>query len=235
MTGPRRLEGAVAHALTVPYALELPAGDPPPAGWPLLLALHGMGMRAATFADRVRPALPPGVALAVPQAPLPYETQRPDGSRVIRHTWYVYEGDSPEFRARLHQAADLVGALRTAILAGRPLDPTRLVLLGFSQGGYLAAVAALRDPSRWRGLAVCAARVKDEMLTAALPAARGFPVLLAHASGDTSISAEAPARGRAALEAHGARVTVADVPGPHAFGDGMAAAVRAWLATVLGA
>ena len=225
--------GAVSFPLTVPYTLEVPAAPPPAAGWPLLLALHGMGMRAETFAERVRPALPPGVALAVPQAPLPYETARPDGSRTIRHAWYVYDGGSPEFRARLHRAADLVRELRAAVLAGRPLDPARVVLLGFSQGGYLAAVAALRDPRSWRGLAVCAARVKDEMLAAELPAARGFPVLLAHATGDASIPADALARGRAALHAHGAAVTAAEVPGPHAFGDGMAAAVRAWLAGVL--
>lgn len=216
-------------ALTVPYQLELPEGEPPAAGWPCVLALHGQGMDAERFAESVRPALPAGTALAVPSAPLPFEKLKRDGTREIRRAWYVYDGDSPEFRTRLRATADLIAQLRTAILAGRPIDPERIVLMGFSQGGYLAGVAGLRDRARYQGLAICAARVKVEMLDEELQGAAGFPVLLAHATEDRAIPPEGVERGRAALESAGADATVRGVPGGHAFGEAMAGAVREWL------
>lgn len=219
----------MSTSLTVPYELHLPDGEPPPGGWPCVIALHGMGMRAERFAAQVAGAVPPGCALAVPTAPLPFERTDTRGDRVIRRAWYVYAGDSPEFRRDLHSTADLVARLRTAMCAGRPIDRARVVLLGFSQGGYLAGVAGLRDRALYQGLVICAARLKVEMLAAELPGAAGFPVLLAHATEDRAIPADGLARGRAALVAAGARVAVREVPGGHAFHPPMAEAVRGWL------
>jgi predicted esterase len=230
----RKEFGAITTALTVPYLLELPEGDPPAAGWPLVVALHGMGMRAERFADQVRGALPAGTALAVPTAPLPFEQTNQAGERVIRRAWYVYAGDSPEFRRELRRTAGMVSQLRTAILAGRPLDPGRVVVLGFSQGGYLAGVAGLQDRARYQGLAVCAARLKVEMLEAELRDAAGFPVLLVRATEDRAMPAEGTERGRAALAAAGAAVSVREVPGRHVFSAAMAGAVREWLEDLWG-
>ncbi len=225
----RKELGAASTSLTVPYQLELPEGDAPPAGWPLVLALHGMGMRAERFAEQVREALPEGCALAVPTAPLPFEKSAKDGTREIRRAWYVYAGDSPEFRRDLHSTADLVARLRTAICAGRPIDRHRVVLLGFSQGGYLAGVAGLRDRALYQGLAICAARLKVEMLEAELAGAAGYPVLLVRATEDRAMPAQGTERGRAALAAADAAVTVREVPGRHAFTPAIAGAVREWL------
>ena len=165
----------------------------------LVVALHGMGMSAASYAKDVLPCLPERASALIPQAPLPFEMRSAKGIRQ-GHGWYVYTGDTESFLASMrHAEAWLLRQVEFAV-TDHGLDPARVSLLGFSQGGYLAGYAGVRLATRFRRLVVAAARIKHEVLEADArrAAASGLRVLHVHGEADESVAAAAA---RASCEA----------------------------------
>ena len=193
------VEGALPFLLPVPWRLHLPPGRGGPA--PLLVALHGKGDRADRFEAEALDALPRGWALLVPSAPLPRD-RAGGGDRAVGGSWYLYDGDTALFRESLARAEAHVVGLLARILPEAPPpgfrapDPARISLLGFSQGGYLAGVAAVRRPGLFRAAVVAGGRLKHEMLADAFPAARaaGLALLGLHGAEDGAVH-PAPAEG----------------------------------------
>jgi phospholipase/carboxylesterase len=158
----------------------------------LVVALHGMGMSAASFAKDVLPCLPPGAAALIPQAPLPFEMRSAKGIRQ-GNGWYVYTGDTEDFLASMrHVEAWLLKQIEFAV-ADHGLDAKRVALLGFSQGGYLAGFVGVRHAARFRRLVVAAARIKHEVLEqdARRAATGAMRVLAVHGETDESVAASA--------------------------------------------
>jgi predicted esterase len=113
---------------------------------PLVVALHGFGGNAASFAPVWRDvAEEAGAFLAVPQA---FDAAAGGG-----FSWGVVE-----------QGEHLV--LRAIEMARRehPIDPKRVVVTGFSQGGGMAFTVALRHPELISG-AIPIAGFYDERVT----------------------------------------------------------------------
>jgi phospholipase/carboxylesterase len=190
---PRVTVHAFAHE--VPCALHLPR-DPDGS---LVVALHGMGQSAERFAKDALPVVPPRAAVLLPQGPHPYEIRREDGPPRQGNAWYVWTGDSAEFVRSLERTGAWLLGIVAAEIAAAPLDPRRVALLGFSQGGYLAGFVGVRNPERFRALVVAAGRLKDEVLadTAPRAAAAGLRVLDVHGEKDASVG---PAPCRASAE-----------------------------------
>ncbi|MBK9383309.1 MAG: dienelactone hydrolase family protein [Planctomycetes bacterium] len=200
----------------VGYRVALPTSPAPSAGHPLLLALHGFGEDAARFSARLAPLVGGPYALLVPDAPFPVEIREEEGARIGR-AWYQYDGDAATFeRALRWGAAHLEQLLREASRAF-PLDPCRVVLLGYSQGGYLGSVTALRDRARYLGLVAISTRVKSEILAEELRSARGYPVLALHGERDRSTPLEPQRRSLEALRASGLAVELEVHAGGHGF------------------
>jgi phospholipase/carboxylesterase len=110
----------------------LPGGKVPDAPAPLIVALHGLGGNADDFAVVYREAADDRDAiLIVPEAVRPY----PPG-----YTW----GDQEEAESLVLRAIEQARA-------DYPIDPDRIVLTGFSQGGYLTYSLALRHPELFAG------------------------------------------------------------------------------------
>lgn len=170
----------------------------------LLVALHGMGMSASSFA-RVLRHLPddPERATLIPEGPYPFERRTPDEIKV-GHSWYIYRGDQDEFRAHLERSeAHLNRVLEHVAAAGHSVPQDR-TLLGFSQGGYLAGFAALRDPARYPRLVIASARLKHEFLTTELASRNLPPTLFIHSAADTATPVERAREGAQLLRDHGA-------------------------------
>ncbi len=218
--------------LSVPADLHRPAdgGD-----GSLLVALHGQGMSPKRFARQVLPALPPGWSALIPQGPLPFEIRRP-GSFKQGNAWYVYLGDDEGFvRSMQRTEAWLLDVIdRTVADAG--LDPDRVSLLGFSQGGYLAAYVGVRHASRFRRLVVAGGRIKHEVLEDAARAAAAdhpdFRVLDVHGADDPSVALEAVAASVEAIRSCGLTVDLRTYSTGHAVlrDPDCARDVAAWLA-----
>ncbi|HYC79326.1 MAG TPA: dienelactone hydrolase family protein, partial [Planctomycetota bacterium] len=164
--------------------LKTPGGPAPRDGFPVLLALHGFGDDGPRLDARLTIPDEAPYARLFPDAPFPVEGKDDAGRPRLGRSWYAYDGDQERFLSALRFAE---GYLRDALDAAArraPVDPRRVVLFGYSQGGYLAAVAAFRDRTRYRALAGAACRVKTEALGRELIGAAGYPVLLLHGRAD---------------------------------------------------
>lgn len=215
------------------HRLALPVTAPSAAGHPILLALHGFGEDAARFAARLAPLAGGPYALLVPDGPFPVELREEEGARIGR-AWYQYDGDAATFERALRWGAAHLERLLEAVARIHPLDAQRVVLLGYSQGGYLGSVAALRDRARYRGLIAIATRVKSEILREELAKAQGYPVLALHGERDRATPLEPQRRSLQELHDAGLAVELHTHPGGHGFRSELLPAIDAFVRRVLG-
>ena len=107
--------------------------DPPEAGWPLIIFLHGTTERGSNLKKLTR------------RGPLAY---RADGGRF---SCYVAAPQCPATTTWNHLNAELQQWL-DALLRTLPIDPNRIALTGFSLGGSGAFDWAYRNPERFAAL-----------------------------------------------------------------------------------
>jgi phospholipase/carboxylesterase len=163
--------------------------QPPGAGpHPTILTLHGRGANAFDLLG-LAPYLCAGKFLTIcPQAPL----ETPIGPEAVGYAWYgASNGGVPDTDGMLNS----LKALRLFLddcFNHYPIDPKRLAVLGFSQGGVMAYSLALTDPQRFAGLAALSTWLPRE-LTPRLDiddAAQSLPVLVQHGTQDSQIEIE---------------------------------------------
>lgn len=231
MTQPSPTAGCTRVSFERGYRIDLPEGPAPPDGFPILLGLHGFGEDCARLAARLPLGATPYARL-LPDAPYPVlmheEPPRVGG------TWYHYTGDQPAFLEALAFAERYLRDVVSGAARLHPIDPDRIALLGYSQGGYLAGVAAFRDRSRYRGLVAVACRVKTESLAAELAAARGYPVLLIHGARDQHTAVGRQREAADELVRHGVDATLHVHEGGHGFRSDFAPMIDAFTRRVLG-
>lgn len=184
-----------------------------------ILWLHGLGADGHDFApivpELVRPDWP-GIRFVFPHAPVRPVTIN---GGVPMRAWYDISSQSIEQRA---DEAGLRDSIREVdALIGRERDrgipPSRLILVGFSQGGALALASGLRREAPVAGIASLsaylplAAQTKAEMT----PAGRTTPVFLGHGTQDQVVAPGLGSRSRDTLQALGVSVEWRTYPMAH--------------------
>jgi predicted esterase len=175
-----------------PYSLRVPARIQPGSRYPLLVYLHGSGQSDQGALDLAR-------------APEGWFELAPFG----RGTSNCFSAD--------HAQDDLREAI-AAVLAQHPVDPARIVLAGFSMGGYGGYRTAFERPGFFRGLAIfsgvpdVASRWlgpghPDFLDPAALAAFKDLPIFIFHGTLDRNCPFEKTERLVALLRQAGAQVT----------------------------
>ena len=180
-----RYAGAMSPALDT---LELhPAGDPVAS----VIILHGLGADGSDFLPVAR-QLDLGPVGPVRYV-LPYAPERPvtinGGYRMP--AWYDILGaglDRAEDEAGLRESQRLVQGLVDREI-GRGVAPSRIVLMGFSQGCAMTLLAGLRAPRRLGALVGLSGYLPLVATTAAerSPANADVPIFLGHGRGDTVV------------------------------------------------
>lgn len=133
---------------------------PPGAGpYPTILTLHGRGANAFDLLG-LAPYLCGGNFLMIcPQGPL----ETPIGPEAVGYAWYrASQGGVPDTDGMLASHKALKTFLDDCI-EQYPIDPARLAVLGFSQGGVIAYSLALTDPQRFAGLAALSTWLPREL------------------------------------------------------------------------
>ncbi|MEM7163969.1 MAG: alpha/beta fold hydrolase [Planctomycetota bacterium] len=193
------------HAATfhapVQYHIQTPSEQTDTRGLPLVVALHGMGMSGQSFL-RVLRHLGQQCVILAPNGPYPFE-KRAGSTIQIGYGWYIYRGDQVEFREHLERSEAFLNELVTRVANELGTDNSRTTLLGFSQGGYLAGFAALRNPDRYPGLVIASSRLKHEFLTTELATRRLPRTLFLHSAADQATPLERMRDGLEQLVAHG--------------------------------
>jgi predicted esterase len=212
--------------------LFLPPGYRENRKWPLVVALHGMGMSAEEFANVLSPVRELPAFVFVPEGIYPFEI-KVAGQMSLGRAWYLYYGDREAFVDSMAKAGRHLKALIDRLAKDYPIDRKRRALLGFSQGGYLAGYEGIRDAASWRGLVIIAARVEDELLGDSLKKAKKLSVLLMHGLKDRAVPFSKAEQSRDALLRAGIEVKFRPYDSGHHIIAEQTRDVRDWLADLL--
>src|SRR5579885_2463061 len=137
------------------HAVFAPAGDGP---HPAILATHGWGSNALDLLS-LAPYVARGRCLMLaPQGPVEVEIGAVNG-----YGWYQLRPGAPPDLEAMSEAADRLMKLVDAALERYPIDPRKLIVMGFSQGGVMAYNLALRHPDRFAGLVAIATWFPEEL------------------------------------------------------------------------
>ncbi|MFL6262322.1 MAG: alpha/beta hydrolase [Thermoanaerobaculia bacterium] len=184
------------------HTAHVPAGDGP---FPAIITLHGWGASAHDLLG-LAPVLFDGKAVMLcPQG----QVAVPFGGGQYGYGWFPLRmGQTPDVEAFQHGADALREFLDTA-LERYPIDPRKVVLAGFSQGGMMGYELALRQPSRFAGLAALSSWFPPPLveLLPKLPEHEGFPVLVLHGTRDDRIDVEMARQSRESLRPYGVAMT----------------------------
>jgi len=170
-----------------------------------VVLLHGLGADGWDFVPIVGELrLPLPVRFIFPHAPLRPVTVN---AGYVMRAWHDIKSFTPEGRADaagLSESAARVYQYLDAEIE-RGMDPSRIVLAGFSQGGAVALSAALRFSKRLAGVLALSTYLPFPARLAAEKSAANarVPVLMCHGLMDPVIEIGMGREARAALEAQG--------------------------------
>ena len=177
------------------YTAHVPAGQGP---FPTILALHGWGASAHDLLG-IAPMIQRGEVLFLcPQGPI--ELEPAPGQRA--YGWFPLTGGGEIDLASIVGARGALEAFVEDALELYPIDPAKLVIMGFSQGGVMAYDLALGRPERFAALVALSSWLPD-VVVGALPQSdlrAALPTLVIHGSQDPMIGIENAHEARAKLE-----------------------------------
>jgi phospholipase/carboxylesterase len=191
-------------------AIQIETGPNPQAA---VIWLHGLGADGHDFEPIV-----PELALAAPvRFVFPHAPIRPvsinQGMRM--RAWYdiLQLGGGPEDEAGLRASQTLVEELVRA----QRLPPGKIALAGFSQGGAIVLLTALRYPERLAGVIALSTYLPlaPKLAAERSEANRDIPIFMAHGRYDDLIPMPRAQASRKHLEDLGYRVEWHDYPMPH--------------------
>jgi len=170
-----------------------PDGDGP---FPAIVALHGWGANALDLLG-LAPFLGNGRFLTLcPQGPM----EVPLGPGASGYGWYpIMMGGARPAEREIETAVQAATAFVDEALKRYPIDATKLVLLGFSQGGVMAYNLAVRQPERFAALVALSSWFPPELTDKVgnREALERLPALIQHGSRDEMIEVS---RGRQSVE-----------------------------------
>jgi len=212
--------------------------NPPTAANAAVVWLHGLGADAHDF-EPIVPELQLPASLPVrfvfPNAPVRPVTI--NGGMRMRAWYDVLDIDLPR---RVDEAGVRdSGAAVTALLdreRERGIDPGRIVLAGFSQGGAVALHSGLRYSHKLAGMLAlsCYLLMPESLETEVNPTNRDTPVFMSHGSFDEVIPVRYGQAGAEKLTDMGYPLKWQEYPMPHAVHPQQIRDIGTWLREVLG-
>jgi len=206
------------------HTAYVPAGDGP---FPTILALHGWGASAQDLLG-LAPFLHGGEALVVcPQGPVAFEIQ----PGYYGHGWFPIRMGRPPEPSEFARGAALLRGFLEDLLRRYPVNPRKLVVLGFSQGGVMAYDLVLRDPERFAGLVALSSWLPQELAAslARRPELSQLPVFVAHGSEDPMLPVAMGQASRDGLLKLGVQLSYREYPMGHEVRPELLRDVAEWL------
>lgn len=208
--GEHRLSIRDAAGTETDLVVRVPEGRAPPEGFPLAVLLHGLGGSSRQLIEPFGdPLVEAGFVVAAPTATRP-DPPNEDAitERLTLHWWSYRPGSFP-----------LVAIRESRRLA--PIDPDRVLLVGYSMGGFGAWNIGLRYPDRFAGIIPMAGGisraeyvgVEDRRSRSLLPNAAGLPVWFIHGDHDQVVPVLFDRRTRDALDVLGLPYTYHEIAG----------------------
>jgi phospholipase/carboxylesterase len=202
-----------------------PAGPGP---HPTIIALHGWGASAFDLVTLAPYLLDGRLQIICPQGPLTLVL----GDGVVGYGWFPLASvGQPTSEAAVDGSAARVGRFITTAAERYPIDPRKLVVLGFSQGGILAYHLALRAPERFAGLVALSSWLPPPLAAhlQAREALQRLPTLVQHGTDDETIAVARARQSTETLRALGVPVTYREYAMGHEISPESFASLATWL------
>ncbi|WP_322800332.1 alpha/beta hydrolase [Thermoflexus sp.] len=209
--------------MTLIYRIRRSDEGPMEGKAPAALLLHGWGGDEGSMAI-FETAFGPGWWLVRPRAPYPL----PQGG----YAWYPSLADGKPDPMALSRSLTQLIQLLDELPQRFPIDPRRWLLVGFSQGGAMAARLALQAPERIAGLAVFSGFLLESPSLPWPPALSGLPVFIAHGLDDPIVPVERARQLCQQFHLSGAETTCVEYAGGHKTGVEAWRAFKAWLSRI---
>jgi phospholipase/carboxylesterase len=168
-----------------------------------------------------RRCIPEGSSIIAPQAPL----VDPIGG----FSWWLVRPDWPKEEG-VEMATLLVKFIKDAPFQ-LGLNPRKLVVIGFSQGGAILSLCVQICPNLFSGLGLLASfTIKHPTTEADLT---GLPVFIGHGSKDETVPLDKAMRGADFLRERGTTLTLFTDDVGHKLGTGAMRGLKDWLVQIL--
>lgn len=188
---------------------------------PLVVMVHGFAGDEASMWI-FKQTVPAGVAIITPRAPL---TLDEGGFMWFRYDRKRLQPQDDSIEAALEQFTRFLDRLPVHY----PVDPTQLVLMGFSQGAMICNHFVIRNPDRVLGVASLAGAVPLPPQNPRSNQLGGVPVFVAHGLRDEVIPVNQGRLTHRIFSALGADVTYGEYPAGHKLHTDGIKALKQWV------
>lgn len=212
------------RAMELLHTAHVPAGAGP---FPTVVALHGWGASAHDLLG-LAPLLHAGNALVLcPQGPV----EVPVGPGMVGHGWFPLEPGKPPDPDAFRKGSQALRSFFAEAREAYPVDPERVVLLGFSQGGAMAYDWALSEPGSVAGLVALATWLPGVLADAVggKPGQEELPVLVLHGTQDTMVDVEMARASRERLRDFGVQMMYRELEMGHELTPEALQIITRWL------
>lgn len=198
---------------------------------PCLVLLHGVGANEAGFIELAR-QLDPRLTVVLARGPLTLSQSQ--------FAWFQvnFTANGPAINpVQAEQARtlliDFVGQLRPLL----GVDPKRIWIAGFSQGGIMSASVALTAPERVAGFGILSGRILPEVLplVQANPRLATLPAFVSHGVQDAVLGIHFAHHAKTVLDGLGLPLAYHEYQGGHNLNGAMIGDFSQWLGAQLDA
>jgi phospholipase/carboxylesterase len=196
------------------YTVELPDGFDSTRTYPLIIAIHGLGDRMSAYVGTASRLCPEGAIGLYPESPypMPSEEQGPLG-----FTWEIWADTTEWYGGTLTRDVSINWIVHVIekTIAEFPVDPDKVFLFGFSQGGMLTYQVGLQRPELFAGLLPAGGWLPLDSGQALPPEALTTPVRILHGVHDDVCEFSAAQKAFDTLAARGLPVELLRYPAKH--------------------
>ena len=208
------------------HRTQIPPEASPDRPVPVVVMVHGW-KGDETVMWIFKQTIPPGAAIITPRAPLAVA----DGG----YGWFQHENSELEPEPHsLWAGYEHLQRFLTQLPQQYPVDPARVVLMGFSQGAAICNTLALTQPDQVIGVASLVGLIPEIAVESSQGNLGGLPVFIAHGTQDETVPVAAARQARDVYTRLGAEVTYGEYPTGHKLTTQGMADLKSWLAQVVG-
>lgn len=194
-------------------------------GAPVWVLLHGRGSNKEDL-QGLAPYLPAGSIVLTPEAPFT-GLQWGYGPG---WAWYQFQGRNRPEPDSFEQSQQALGEFLAAVPSLLPVQPGRIILGGFSQGGVMSMAYALRHPGTIGHVVNFSGFLPDHPSVQVTPeTVKGTRLFWGHGTADQMITHALASEGRGLLAAAGADLTAKDYRMGHQISGEEIGDLLAWL------
>jgi predicted esterase len=193
---------------------------------PLIIYLHGFKHNLEYFKKKCEGLLSVEAYHLFLQGPyVVYDENHDRKVAQWGRAWYLYDGEQTQFINSMEKSTQFIKKITDKTLA--KIQPSKITLLGYSMGGYLAGYFGLSRPDYIDDLIVVGGRIKSEHFTE-----ESYPnlsVLALHGTKDRSVDAQRQKESSSELKKMGAIVSYRGIDTGHRFGKPYIDEIKKWL------